>query len=76
MKYKISNHANRRIKQRKIKTEWIVSALENPDSIEYDIEDGTLLHVLKNIPERGFIRLRVIYNETTEPITIVTAYFD
>jgi hypothetical protein len=28
------------------------------------------------IPERGFRVLRVIYNETVEPVRIVTIYFD
>ena len=51
-------------------------AIESPDIIELDDEDDTILHVLKTIPEKGFKRLRVIYNETTEPVTIVTAYFD
>lgn len=28
------------------------------------------------VPERGFRVLRVVYNETTEPHRVVTAYFD
>ena len=28
------------------------------------------------IPEKGFRVLRVIYNETVDPVTVVTVYFD
>ena len=76
MKFKLSSHGAKRLKQRKIKLEWLQMALESPDAIEADEDDDTILHVLKAIPEKGFKRLRVIYNETTEPVTIVTAYFD
>ena len=53
-----------------------MAALEFPDVTEDDPDDGTLVHALKAIPDKGFRRLRVIYNETTEPVTIVTAYFE
>ncbi len=32
--------------------------------------------MLKLIPEKGFKALRVVYNETTEPFTIVTVFFE
>lgn len=76
MNYRLSDHAKKRFQQRKIKLEWMEAALANPDRIESDPEDATLTHVLLGIPEKGFKRLRVIYNETKEPVTIVTAYFD
>ena len=76
MEFKLSNHASKRIKQRKIKHEWIQVTITAPDSLESDSEDSTVLHALLEIPERGFKRLRVVYNETTKPVTIVTAYFE
>lgn len=76
MEYRISDHAAKRMKQRKVLPEWVATALEHPDSTETDQEDPTLLHALKAIPDRGFKVLRVIYNETTEPVTVVTAYFE
>ncbi len=76
MKFRLNDHAEKRIRQRKIKLEWIEAAIETPDKIENDAEDHTLAHALKAIPERGSKRLRVIYNETTEPVTIATAYFE
>jgi hypothetical protein len=76
MEYRLSDHARKRLQQRKIHEKWIIAAISEPDSLEIDGEDGTLMHALKTVPEKGFKRLRVIYNETTEPFTIVTAYFD
>lgn len=76
MEYRISDHAAKRMKQRRVLPEWVTAALENPDSIENDQEDPNLVHARKAIPDRGFKILRVIYNETTEPITVVTVYFE
>jgi len=76
MKFKLSNHGAKRLQQRKIKLEWINATLEIPDEVVEDESDSTILHALKAIPEKGFKILRVIYNEETKPVTIVTAYFD
>lgn len=76
MNYKLSDHAKKHLQQRKIKLEWMEAALSNPDKIESDPEDATLVHALLDIPEKGFKRLRVIYNETNEPVAIATVYFD
>ena len=76
MEFRLSDHAKKRLLKRKIREEWIQLAISEPDKIETDFEDSTLIHALKEIPDRAFRRLRVIYNETTEPVTIVTAYFD
>lgn len=76
MEYRISDHAAKRMKQRKVLPEWVAATLGNPDSTENDQEDPSLMHALKAIPDRGFKVLRVIYNETTEPVTVVTVYFE
>ena len=76
MKFKLTSHAEKRILRRKIKLEWITAALEHPARTENDIEDANLVHALLPIPEKGFQVLRVIYNETVEPVDIVTVYFD
>jgi hypothetical protein len=41
-----------------------------------DFADPTLVHALRAIPEKGFRVLRVIYNETVDPMAVVTVYFD
>lgn len=76
MKFKLTSHAEKRILRRKIKLEWITAALEHPARTENDTEDANLVHALLPIPEKGFQVLRVIYNETTEPVDIITIYFD
>jgi hypothetical protein len=54
---------------------WIRQALP-PARIESDAEDDSLVRVLYPVPERALRILRVIYNETVDPVSIVTAYFD
>jgi len=76
MEFRLSGHAEKRIRQRKIKLEWIAAALDNPDNIENDVDDSALLHALKLIPEKGFKKLRVVYNETRHPWIVITAYFE
>lgn len=76
MDYTLSDHARKRILKRKIRTEWIEITLAHPARTENDDVDPTLAHALRPIPEKGFRVLRVIYNETTDPVIIVTAYFD
>lgn len=76
MDYILSDHARKRILKRKIRTEWIETTLAHPARTGNDDVDPTLAHALRPIPEKGFRVLRVIYNETTDPVIIVTAYFD
>jgi hypothetical protein len=76
MEFKLSDHAEKRLLQRKIKPEWVRAAIENPDKTENDAEDHSLAHALKAIPEKGFKILRVVYKETTDPVIIITAYFE
>ncbi len=51
MKFKLSKHGAKRLKQRKIKLEWLQMAIESPDIIELDDEDDTILHVLKTMQD-------------------------
>jgi len=76
MNFTLTDHARKRIAQRQINLEWIKDALDYPARIESDPDDGTLAHVLRPIAERGFRVLRVIYDETVDPLVVVTAYFD
>lgn len=71
-----TDHARKRCIRRRIQVEWIAKALDHPARIENDAEDGSLVHVLYPVPECAFRVLRVIYNETVDPVAIVTAYFD
>ena len=76
MHYTLTEHARKRCIRRKITSIWIQSALDHPLRLETDPEDGSLIHALWPVPEKGFRLLRVIYNETTDPVAVVTAYFE
>lgn len=76
MEYVLTEHAQKRLLKRKIRLEWVDATLEQPVRTENDSEDPELAHALRPIPERGFRVLRVVYNETVEPLRVVTAYFD
>jgi hypothetical protein len=76
MDYTLTEHAEKRLRRRKIAPEWIATTLDHPARTENDHDDPDLAHALRPIPERGFRVLRVVYNETVEPVRVVTAYFD
>ena len=58
-----------------IKQEWIHRTLTNPDYYDTDNRTNTI-RAWKRIPEFGNRALRVVYNPNTEPITVVTVFFD
>ncbi len=74
--YALSIHAQTAIAERSIPIEWLERVLSKPEKTDADKFDTTLGHALGRIPEHGNRVLRVIYNHSTQPITIVTAYFD
>jgi hypothetical protein len=76
MDYILTEHAEKRLRRRKIASEWIAATLEHPARTENDRDDPALAHALRPIPERGFRILRVVYNEAVNPVRVVTAYFD
>lgn len=75
-KYFLSSHAERVIRERNIQTEWIEETFLYPDKLELDTYDHQLEHKLKIIKEFDNRVLRIIYNKSTEPVVIVTAFFD
>ena len=76
MKYTLTDHAEKRVAKRRICAKWIEDTLAYPAKIDSDRDDPALVHALRPIAENGFRVLRVIYNETVNPVAIVTAYFD
>ena len=76
MDFTLSDHARKRLVQRRIDIAWIARTLMQPTATENDANDPELAHALLSIPERGFRVLRVIYNESNDPVTVVSAYFD
>lgn len=76
MVFLLTDHARKRCARRGIKLEWIRSALEHAERTLEDDQDPDLIHAFWPVPEKGFRVLRVVYNETVEPVAVVTAFFD
>lgn len=74
--YALTAHAARVIAKREIPLSWVGRVLRHPMRTEVDRDDPALRHAMARIPEYGDRVLHVVYNETTEPWLIVTAYFD
>ncbi|WP_407702804.1 MULTISPECIES: DUF4258 domain-containing protein [Thiorhodovibrio] len=72
----LTEHAKKRCRRRQISLELIERAITNPERIEIDDLDPSLIHAIYSVPEKEFRSLRVIYNEAQEPVRIVTAFFD
>ncbi len=77
MLFVLTDHARKRCARRGIKLEWIRSALDSAaETMDAHVCKKDLTHTLWPVPEKGFRVLRVIYNDTVEPVAIVTAFFD
>ena len=78
MDFVLSKHAADELNKAgrsQIQQEWIKRALTTPDYSDRDNRTNTI-RVWKRIPEFGNRALRVVYNPNTQPITVVTVFFD
>jgi len=77
MIYDLTDHARESLRKRlTIRPEWIERVLQQPDRVEPDSVDAELEHRLGRIPEYDGRVLRVIVKKATNPLRIVTCYFD
>ena len=76
MEYELSDHAAARLQERRIEPRWIEKALSDPDRQEQEAIDPSVSHVVKRIAEMDNRVLRVVYNTTTIPVRVITAFFD
>jgi uncharacterized protein DUF4258 len=76
MEYELSDHARKVIAEREILIKWIETVLQRPEHREADPHGVDLTHLLARIAAHGNRVLRVVVNEKTTPIRVVTAYFD
>jgi hypothetical protein len=74
--FKLTRHAEDALVKRKIKKEWLERVLAFPQRIETDTTDPALEHRLAEISECENRVLRVIINTHTNPIRVVTLFFD
>jgi hypothetical protein len=75
-RFLLTNHASVVLRERDIPMEWVRRVLAHPHIRLPDVEDPDLFHALAPIAEREDRVLRVVYNGTTDPWRVVTAYFD
>ncbi|MHB9027761.1 MAG: DUF4258 domain-containing protein [Candidatus Latescibacterota bacterium] len=76
MEYILTIHAREALEKRQILPEWMDRTVVSPEWTEKDPVDENLEHRMAHIPEFGNRVLRVIVNVTTNPLRIVTVYFD
>ena len=72
----LSAHAEAVIKNRLIERAWLEQVLEHPQRVESDRGDPALKHAIGSIAAHDGRILRVVSNDTVDPMRIVTAYFD
>jgi hypothetical protein len=76
MVYILTQHAKDVLLRRDIPIAWVEHTLDRPSKIEADKVDVALEHRMAAIPEHGDRVLRVVVNKTTNPVKVVTFYFD
>ena len=77
MPYDLTDHARESLRKRPtILLEWVERVLQQPERVEPDSVDADLEHRLGRIPEYDGRVLRVIVKKATNPLRIVTCYFD
>jgi hypothetical protein len=76
MNYELTQHARDALTERAIPVEWVERVMISPARTEPDKADPGTVHHLGEIPEHGNRVLRVVINQPTSPVRIVTAYFD
>ena len=74
--YVLTEHARTVLSERSIDEKWVAGILRHPEREEPDRENPELKHALGHIPEHDGRVLRVVYNASTQPVRVVTAFFD
>jgi hypothetical protein len=75
-RFLLTIHASVVLRERDIPVSWVRRVLTHLHLCLPDAEDPDLLHALAPIAEREDRVLRVVYNGTTDPWRVVTAYLD
>jgi hypothetical protein len=62
--------------ERGIEREWIDRAVNDPGTVEPDLQREGLFRAFLAIPERNGRVLRVVYSLNENKIRVITAFFD
>lgn len=76
MDYELSRHAERRMRERDIRQEWLELAFQRPVLIKRDEIDPSVEHRLVAIEEVGGRVLRVVCDPKVSPIRVITVHMD
>ena len=76
MLYRLTEHAEQVLRERKIPLEWMERALEFPEFRNPDPHDLDLEQRFRTIPEFGSRVLRVVVNVHKFPEAVVSVFFD
>jgi hypothetical protein len=77
MNYELTDHARESLRKRpSIRIEWVERVLHRPKRVEPDRVDRDLEHRLGRIQEYEGRVLRVIVKKDSDPLQIITFYFD
>lgn len=77
MAYRLTEHARESLRKRpSIRVEWVERVLQQPERVEPDRVDPDLEHRLGRIQDADGRVLRVIVKKGTNPLRIITVYFD
>lgn len=74
--FELTHHAENAMAKREIEKEWLERVLSSPQRIEPDATDQMLEHRLAVISECENRALLVIINPHSNPILVITLYFD
>lgn len=77
MDYQLTEHARESLHKRpSIRLEWVERILIQPDRVEPDRTDPALEHRIGRIHEAEGRALRVIVKKVSNPVKVITCYFD
>ena len=77
MDYELTEHAQECLRKRSlIRIEWMKQVIQEPERIELDRVDPELEHRLGRIQAYENRVLRVVVKKDTNPLRIITFYFD
>lgn len=74
MEYELSQHAEEELARRKIPAELLDNVMQNPEQIVPEHDEIVAYQSKVAFPHGKLYLLRVMVNEQTMPVTIVTVY--
>ena len=73
----MTEHAQESLRKRsRIRIEWMEQVIQEPEKVEPDRVDSELEHRLGRVQAYGNRVLRVVVKKGTNPLRIITFYFD